>query len=1136
MAAETLKDFLVGVGFEVDEAGSAQAESVIENLNTIIRQLGEILTAVADGVKGLVDGAVEGAEAFDETAESIQSETEAAQENADAMRESTEAVRESTEANKEGAESVKEHGEEQEKAGKKAEEAGKQYKKADEAAKMKGAKEGASNVQNLDGQLKKASGTIKKFAAAAIAMLVGSGIKSAIVDTIKFSEELVKSAKSMNKTVEEARAYNTALKVMGKTAQEIQADDSLKATFEDLQGIGQQLALPAAAEGVTTIRSLMDAFTQLKFVAQYALQWIMYKVQTVAEGPLMEVHDLLTGMREWFAGNIQKIAEGIATAFGWVVQLFTSLIKTVQSVIGWIDKLPPSIKIVGAVALAVIAAIQSKTALVTLIVTGILLLLDDLQTYLEGGDSLFGGFWGACITAVEKLQPHIEQFFQDFNAGLEFLGGLLGDLVNLLGGDVVVAIGAVAAALWLISANPVIGIISGVMLLIAALGSLGVSWDDVKKKAGEVWEKITGWITNAWETISGAWASAGEWFTNIWNSIVSGASNIWAKISAPFIAAWTWIKGIWDQVTGFFSGIWSDISGGEGLSGILEAISAPFVSAYEAIKGVWDTVTGWFSGIFGGVKDDENLSGIEAAISTPFSGAWSTIEGAFSGALETVTGWFSGLGEGVATAVGDLSSWATGAWETITGALGTAGTTIARWFSGIDISESVSVVSDWASGAWDTISGALGSAATTISGWFSGIDISESVAAVSDWASGAWDTISGFFDGAASTISGWFSGIDLGDIVTDVSGWATTAWDNITNAFSGVTDWFTTTFSGIGDTVSAAVGDVADWATETWEDVKDTASSIGGWFASLFGWGSEDDSAAADAEAKSGEVGSSSKAALMAAFEGADTEVAAVFESMLTLSDTSIGALVAAMELAATTVSDDVAEMEENVSSSLFDLSADTESEVSTTTEELAKIVNAAQKMAQGFASAIKGMPTSAKIIFAQLATSMVSSMTTATTGVINLVNRIKSAINSIPKKISISGPNLPGHSEGGVVEHETISRLGEGNLREYVIPVMKPSRAIPLLKQAAADLGMTVDSARHATALLGGNPSGNITPAYAAGGGSTVNNVTNNNYNNTVNAPLTQNITGTNDRSIADMAAKDHENITLRNIKSVFA
>ena len=1120
MAAETLKDFLIGVGFDVDEAGSAQAESVIDNLNAIVQQLGQVLMSAAESVKGLIDDTAQSTEAFDSTAEAIQSETVAAQENA-------EAVRESTEAHKEGTESVDEHGEAQEQAGKKAEEAGKQYKKADEAAKMKGAKEGASNVKNLDGQLKKASGTIKKFAAAAIAMLIGSGLKSAITETIKFGEELVKSAKSMNKTVEEARAYNTALKVMGKTAQEIEADDSLKSMFEDLQGIGQQLALPAAAEGVTTIRSLMDAFTQFKFVAQYALQWIMYKIQTVAEGPLAEVRDMLTGMRDWFAGNIEKIAEGIATAFGWIIQLITSAIKTVQSVISWIDKLPPSIKIVGAVALAVIAAIKSKTALITLIVTGILLLLDDLQTYLEGGDSLFGDFWGACIEGANAIAPVVDaaivwidsllqkvgeilaavvegigQFWQTLqdNGTLEKLQTIFENVFGIVEGLVNAAVDyftkwftgvdegaegnkssfgfmvdAIAGVIdilatvieWITSFLVSLGEIPGVMETIQGI------IDTVAAVVQGAWEIIDGIIQAIIQLLngdfSGAWNTIKDAAADAWNTIKEKAEGLWESLQTLFEPIAEWFSKIfgnakdavetaWDSVTDFFQNIWNGIV--KGVSGIVDSIKQPFVDAWNAIEEIWGKVTGWFSGIFGGVKDDENLSGIEAGISNPFTNAWSAIETTFTGVKDTVTGWFSGIGEGVATAVGDIASWATDAWGTITDKL----------------------------------------------------------------------------SGAAVTISGWFSGIDLGNIVSEVSGWASTAWNNITDAFGDVKGWFSETFSDIGEMINTAVGNVAEWASNTWQGVQDAASNVGGWFASLFGWGSEDDGAAAEAEAQASEAGSSTKEALLAAFEGADADVAQIFASMLTLSDASIGALVGAMELAASTISADVSGMQESMAGSMSEVRTDTDTNVASITTALDKIVTVAQKMVQGIISAIKGMPQSAKTIFSQLAASMVSSMTTAANNVVNLVNKIKAAINSIPKKINISGPSLSGHSEGGVIEHETISRLGEGNLREYVIPVMKPSRAIPLLRQAAADLGMTVDSAKHATQLLGGDPSKNITPAYMAGGGSTINNVTNNNYNNTVNSPVTQNITGTNDRSIADMASRNHEQIVLRNIKSVLA
>ena len=96
-----------------------------------------------------------------------------------------------------------------------------------------------------------------------------------------------------------------------------------------------------------------------------------------------------------------------------------------------------------------------------------------------------------------------------------------------------------------------------------------------------------------------------------------------------------------------------------------------------------------------------------------------------------------------------------------------------------------------------------------------------------------------------------------------------------------------------------------------------------------------------------------------------------------------------------------------------------------------------------------------------------------------------------------------------------------------------KPARAISLLRSAASELGMNVQTTKEAAAALGGRADANITPLYAAGNTSNTNTVNNNTQ---VSSNSTFNVYGTNAQSIANNVAKNQERVVLRNIKSALA
>ena len=329
-------------------------------------------------------------------------------------------------------------------------------------------------------------------------------------------------------------------------------------------------------------------------------------------------------------------------------------------------------------------------------------------------------------------------------------------------------------------------------------------------------------------------------------------------------------------------------------------ISAPFIKAWNVIKGIWEKVTGFFKGIFGGIGDDSSLSGAGSKITGVFGKAWSGVKGFFSGAASKISGWFSGItlpsGE-------SLSEFASTAWSNITGFFSGAASKISGWFEGINL-PSAEDISNFASTAWSNITGFFEGAATKISGWFEGINL-PTAEDISNFASTAWTNITTALSGAGEKISGFFDGINISEKVEAASSWAAGAWQDIKDAFSAdgsVSQWFQTTFSDVGTTISNAVGDVASWASEAWEGVKSAASSVGGWFANLFGWGSEDDSAAATMESNASSAGMAEKQALIAAFEGSDTDIAAIFESMVTLSDASFQLLAMSAETTSTSI------------------------------------------------------------------------------------------------------------------------------------------------------------------------------------------------------------------------------------------
>ena len=829
-SSRELSEALENAGSGAESAAGAvgefggEAASAMESASSAV----DGFTASEEGAVGSTQSMAEAMHAVEEgafsAADSLNGVSESAGSASDALNSTTEGAASAGEALSGAAEAVGEFVAKMEQAGPKAQEAAEGFEEANEAAAMDNAPEGADNLKELESQLSKAADAAKKFAAAAVAAMIGSSFKEALKDVIEFNRGLASEAKALKMSTEAARAHLIALQVMGKTAEEIKDDASLQAVYKDLTALGKSLALPQAAEGVKGIQRIQDSLMQLKVVGQYAMQWIHYKINEVAAGPLKELHEHITGMRDWLAGNLQSMATAIGTAFKWAIQIINSVITVVKGIAKAIDSLPPSIKAAGAIAIAVIAAVHSKMFLISLIIGAILLLVDDFVTYMQGGESLFGGFWGKCIEWAEKVKPVLNDIisqistlitnittawtnasdFLDFvkrlalgddyqpDASWETVGQKIFDAIKrgfkqtgewifgLLFPDGVPD--DIGGGDWSSLANKILGKITEGMKVITGIG--GAVLEGTGNMAVDLATGILDAIT----------ATLGNTeFGGITDAVTGLVKRLLSVITSVFSSEN--LSKVTDSIKGLIMGLFTAIGGiiGDiGTSGVLtdmgqtivDLISAIFDSAStllsgfkvddlltgagKLVKGLFDAITNMFS--------KENIGKVADSISGFVSSLVGAISDALSGGLDAFGGAAGiDIGSGIADIVSNLLGAITSILgnaefgeivDAVTGLVKKLLGVISEAFSSDNLSQITESVKGLVLGLFSAIGGILGDIGTS--------------GALTDIGQTIVDLISSIFD-AASTL---LTDFKVDDLVTGAGKLVSGLFDAIKNMFS----------------------------------------------------------------------------------------------------------------------------------------------------------------------------------------------------------------------------------------------------------------------------------------------------------------------------------------------------------------
>lgn len=318
-------------------------------------------------------------------------------------------------------------------------------------------------------------------------------------------------------------------------------------------------------------------------------------------------------------GAIVRIIQSLLKVVSSVTKAFLSIGKvildTISGIMQWWDRQSTLFKGViaaitaatGAVLLFNSAFMKSPIGKLLTIISIIGMLIDDFQTWKEGGNSLIGEFIGGFDDLMNKI-----------DGALGFFAPLIKLLISNLD-TLTIGIGAAAVAFKLfggvigpiftmlklaIMGSPIGLLITMIGLLVAAGVELYRNWDYISAKAQELWAYLTDKFAAGVEFISGVFSSLVSFLTGIpgqiqavWSSVISGIMGLFEGFANFILSIPDMIRNVWGSLLDWI---------GDKLSWVTEKVSS--------IKKVGSAIGDFFG--FGGEEGD-NTEQSEQLASAP---------------------------------------------------------------------------------------------------------------------------------------------------------------------------------------------------------------------------------------------------------------------------------------------------------------------------------------------------------------------------------------------------------------------------------------------------------------------------------------------------------------------------------------
>lgn len=487
----------------------------------------------------------------------------------------------------------------------------------------------------------------------------------------------------------------------------------------------------------------------------------------------------------------------------------------------------------------------------------LVIVIDDLVTYMQGGKSALSGFWSYFGTGPE-IMAKVNSAFHVFK---EVISVIWKPLAALAAGFAAFKVGAVLvqgfisvltglkAALTLISAHPIMAMLVGLISL--------VMWvSDAFKRAGGDWSKVLdlmkgdligflnlfGGLGDKLADFFKPFEAAFDAWINVMGNLLGAVMNVfklvWAYISgAPAeakdkisAALWECIGGVIDSFKTYVTEVWSLIGGtvealgsaiGSIFAAVPQALSKIFGFIGSALSGITEFFSSAFSQLFGFIG--AQLGALGSAIAAPFVALGNGVKGLVSSVGNALSGVFDGVASGVKGTIALVSNTVSSVVGGVTSFVTNSLSAVKGFAVGIyqGIGKAVSAL--W-KGAGD-LAKATG---RTISEVWQGF--SRAFTSVCDGLGGAWKSITSALGSAFDKVVSFVSGLweDAQSVLLGISHNIGAAFEEVCNAIS---DWFGDAVNGIKDlvgsipaTVKSVFGQVVDAISNAFTEALDAAS------------------------------------------------------------------------------------------------------------------------------------------------------------------------------------------------------------------------------------------------------------------------------------------------------------------------